>query len=163
MAVTAFYTFFNQNFARFCSINEFFLVCHCLHTLEYVHSTASSGSAKVVCQSDFSIIYRPFSDGASSVILCNEKFAKEHGGDYVKVIGSGRGGSPAALQGREHITTIPSTKYAAEAAYKMAGITPKEIDFAEVHDCFTIAEVVDTEDLGFFDKGMGAKAAREGS
>ena len=101
----------------------------------------------------------PFSDGASSVILCNEKFAKEHGGDYVKVIGSGRGGSPAALQGREHITTIPSTKYAAEAAYKMAGITPKEIDFAEVHDCFTIAEVVDTEDLRFFDKGIGAKAA----
>ena len=56
----------------------------------------------------------PFSDGASSVILCSEKFAKEHGGDYVKVIGSGRGGSPAALQGREHMTTIPSTKIAAE-------------------------------------------------
>ena len=52
----------------------------------------------------------PFSDGASSVILCNEKFAKEHSKDYVKVIGSGRGGSPASLQGREHLTTIPSTK-----------------------------------------------------
>ncbi len=105
----------------------------------------------------------PFSDGASSVILCNEKFAKEHGGDYMRVIGSGRGGSPAALQGRDHITTIPSTKAAAKAAYKMAGITPKDVDFAEVHDCFTVAEVVDTEDLGFFAKGTGAKAAREGS
>ena len=103
----------------------------------------------------------PFSDGASSVILCSEKFAKEHGGDYVEVIGSGRGGSPAALQGRDHMTTIPSTKIAAEAAYKMAGVTAKDIDFAEVHDCFTIAEVVDTEDLGFFEKGQGIQAVRE--
>ena len=53
------------------------------------------------------------------------------------------------------MTTIPSTKLAAEAAYKMAGVTAKDIDFAEVHDCFTIAEVVDTEDLGFFEKGQG--------
>ncbi|WOV93728.1 MAG: thiolase domain-containing protein [Candidatus Nitrosoabyssus spongiisocia] len=102
----------------------------------------------------------PFSDGASSVILCSEKFAKEHGGDYIKVIGSGRGGSSAALQGRDHITTIPSTKIAAKAAYKMANITPKDVDFAEVHDCFTIAEVVDTEDLGFFEKGKGIEAVR---
>jgi acetyl-CoA C-acetyltransferase len=104
----------------------------------------------------------PFSDGASSVILCSEKFAKAHGGDYIEVTGSGRGGSPAALQGREHLTTIPSTKLAAADAYKMAGITAKDVDFAEVHDCFTIAEVVDTEDLGFFDKGQGVQAVREG-
>lgn len=103
----------------------------------------------------------PFSDGASSVILCSKKFAQEHGGDYIKVTGSGRGGSPAALQGRERITTIPSTKIAADAAYKMAGITPRDVDFAEVHDCFTIAEVVDSEDLGFFEKGQGYRAARE--
>ena len=104
----------------------------------------------------------PFSDGASSVILCSEKFAKEHNKDYIQVIGSGRGGSPAALQGRNHLTTIPSTKLAAESAYKMAGLGPKDIDFAEVHDCFTIAEIVDSEDLGFFEKGQGAKAASEG-
>ena len=104
----------------------------------------------------------PFSDGASSVIICSEKFAKEHSKDYIQVIGSGRGGSPAALQGREHLTTIPSTKIASEAAYKMAGITPKDIDFAEVHDCFTIAEILDTEDLGFFEKGQGVQAVREG-
>ena len=103
----------------------------------------------------------PFSDGASSVILCSKKFAQEHGGDYIKVTGSGRGGSPAALQGRERITTIPSTRIAADAAYKMAGITPRDIDFAEVHDCFTIAEVIDSEDLGFFEKGQGYRAARE--
>ena len=104
----------------------------------------------------------PFSDGASAVILCNEKFAKDHGADYIEVLGSGRGGSPAALQGREHLTTIPSTRIAADAAFKMAGITPKDVDFAEVHDCFTIAEVVDTEDLGFFEKGKGVEAVREG-
>ena len=103
----------------------------------------------------------PFSDGASAVILCNEKFAKDHGADYIEVLGSGRGGSPAALQGREHLTTIPSTRIAADAAFKMAEITPKDIDFAEVHDCFTIAEVVDTEDLGFFEKGKGIEAVRE--
>jgi len=104
----------------------------------------------------------PFSDGASAVILCSEKFAKEHTKNYIQVIGSGRGGSPAALQGREHITTIPSTKIAAQAAYKMAGVTPKDIDFAEVHDCFTIAELVDTEDLGFFEKGKAVDAVRQG-
>jgi len=104
----------------------------------------------------------PFSDGASSVIISSEKFAKDHSKDYIQVIGSGRGGSSAALQGRQHLTTIPSTKIACEAAYKMAGITPNDIDFAEVHDCFTIAEVVDTEDLGFFEKGKGVDAVREG-
>jgi acetyl-CoA C-acetyltransferase len=104
----------------------------------------------------------PFSDGASAVILCNEKFAKQHTKNYIRVIGSGRGGSPAALQGRHHITTIPSTKIAAEAAYKMAGIKPKDVDFAEVHDCFTIAEIVDSEDLGFFEKGKAVEAVREG-
>lgn len=103
----------------------------------------------------------PFSDGASSVILCTEEFAKSHG-KYVRVVGSGRGGSPAALQGRERLTTIPSTKIAAKQAYEMAGITPDKVDFAEVHDCFTIAEVVDTEDLGFFEKGTGARAAADG-
>jgi len=104
----------------------------------------------------------PFSDGASSVILCNEKFAKEHNKDYIQVIGSGRGGSPAALQGREHLTTIPSTKIAAKAAYKMAGIRPKDVDFAEVHDCFTVAEIIDSEDLGFFEKGQGVQGVRDG-
>ncbi|WKT58614.1 thiolase domain-containing protein [Candidatus Nitrosotenuis chungbukensis] len=104
----------------------------------------------------------PFSDGAASVIICNEKFAKAHSKNYVEVIGSGRGGSPATLQGREHMTTIPSTRLAAQAAYKMAGITPKDVDFAEVHDCFTIAEIVDTEDLGFFEKGQGVQAIRDG-
>ncbi|HYA82283.1 MAG TPA: thiolase domain-containing protein [Candidatus Bathyarchaeia archaeon] len=105
----------------------------------------------------------PFSDGASAVILCNEDFAKKSGRPFVEVIGSGRGASSAAVQGRDDITTIPSTVAAATQAYKMAGITPKDVDFAEVHDCFTIAEIIDIEDLGFFKKGTGANAVREGS
>jgi acetyl-CoA C-acetyltransferase len=52
---------------------------------------------------------------------------------------------------------------AAKAAYKMAGITAKDIDFAEVHDCFTIAEIIDIEDLGFFPKGKAAHAVRDGA
>ncbi|MGA7044178.1 MAG: thiolase domain-containing protein [Nitrososphaeraceae archaeon] len=105
----------------------------------------------------------PFSDGASAVILCNEEFAKKVGRPYVEVIGSGRGASPAAVQARKDITTIPSTVDAAKQAYKMANITPKDIDFAEVHDCFTIAEVIDIEDLGFFPKGTAVHAIREGA
>ena len=103
----------------------------------------------------------PFSDGASAVILCNEEFAKKSGRPYMKIIGSGRGASPAAVQARKDITTIPSTVDAAKQAYKMANITPKDIDFAEVHDCFTIAEIIDIEDLGFFPKGTAAHAIRE--
>ena len=105
----------------------------------------------------------PFSDGASAIILCNEEFAKKSGRPYIEVIGSGRGASPAAVQSREDITTIPSTITAAKQAYKMAGITPKDIDFAEVHDCFTIAEIIDIEDLGFFPKGTAARAVTEGA
>ncbi|HYY65876.1 MAG TPA: thiolase domain-containing protein [Nitrososphaeraceae archaeon] len=105
----------------------------------------------------------PFSDGASAVLLCSEEFAKKNGRPYVEIIGSGRGASPAAVQAREDITTIPSTIAAARQAYKMAGITPKDIDFAEVHDCFTIAEIIDIEDLGFFTKGTAANAVREGA
>ena len=67
------------------------------------------------------------------------------------------------MQGREHMTTIPSTKIASKQAYEMAGISPKDVDFAEVHDCFTIAEIVDIEDLGFFEKGAGHKGCTRGA
>ncbi len=104
----------------------------------------------------------PFSDGASAVILASKEFAERLGSDYIEIIGSGRGASPATLQGREDITTIPSTRAAAQQAFKQAKIEPKDVDFAEVHDCFTIAEIVDIEDLGFFEKGKGVDAVREG-
>jgi acetyl-CoA C-acetyltransferase len=105
----------------------------------------------------------PFSDGASAVILCNENFAKKSGKPYIQVIGSGRGGSPAAVQGRNDISTIPGTVIAANQAYKMAGISAQDVNFAEVHDCFTIAEIIDVEDLGFFQKGNAAREIRDGA
>ncbi len=104
----------------------------------------------------------PFSDGASAVILASKEFAKRLGSEYIEIIGSGRGASPATLQDREDITTIPSTRAAAQQAFKQAKIEPKDVDFAEVHDCFTIAEIVDIEDLGFFERGKGVDAVREG-
>jgi acetyl-CoA C-acetyltransferase len=105
----------------------------------------------------------PFSDGASALVLCSEEFAKKSGKSYVEIIGSGRGASPAAVQSREDVTTIPSTVNAAAQAYKMARLSPKDIDFAEVHDCFTIAEIIDIEDLGFFQKGTAAGLIRDGA
>lgn len=105
----------------------------------------------------------PFSDGASAIIVCSEDFAKKSGREYIEVVGSGRGASPAAVQGRAEIGTIPSTVAAANQAYKMANISPKDVDFAEVHDCFTIAEIIDVEDLGFFQKGKAVKEIRDGA
>ncbi|MFQ5870380.1 MAG: thiolase domain-containing protein, partial [Candidatus Zixiibacteriota bacterium] len=63
---------------------------------------------------------------------------------------------------RKSLTTLNATVEASKRAYKMAGKTPTDIDFAEVHDCFTIAEIMVTEDLGFFEKGKGGHAALEG-
>ena len=105
----------------------------------------------------------PFSDGASAIIVCSEDFAKKSGREYIEVVGSGRGASPAAVQGRAEIGTIPSTVAAANQAYKMANISPTDVDFAEVHDCFTIAEIIDVEDLGFFQKGKAVKEIRDGA
>ncbi|MGE5684048.1 MAG: thiolase domain-containing protein [Nitrososphaerota archaeon] len=105
----------------------------------------------------------PFSDGASAIIVCSEDFAKKSGREYIEVVGSGRGASPAAVQGRAEIGTIPSTVAAANQAYKMANISPTDVDFAEVHDCFTIAEIIDVEDLGFFQKGKAVQEIRDGA
>ena len=105
----------------------------------------------------------PFSDGASAIIVCSEDFAKKSGREYIEVAGSGRGASPAAVQGRAEIGTIPSTVAAANQAYKMANISPTDVDFAEVHDCFTIAEIIDVEDLGFFQKGKAVQEIRDGA
>jgi len=80
----------------------------------------------------------------------------------VKVAASAQASDSIALHDREDITWLASTAKAAEDAYKQAGCTPKEISFCEVHDCFTIAEIMVTEALGFFDRGQGGKAAESG-
>lgn len=103
----------------------------------------------------------PVSDGAAAVLLVSEELAKKYTDHPIYVVGSGQA-SDGALHDRDTLTAIPSASEAARQAYEMAGITADDIDLAEVHDCFTVAEVIATEDLGFFKRGEGWKAAEAG-
>ena len=104
----------------------------------------------------------PVTDGAAAVILAPLDIAKQYREDVVEIVASAQASDTLALNNRENITSVRAAQIAAEQAYKQAGIGPKDIDVAEVHDCFTIAEIMATEDLGFFARGEGAKAAEEG-
>lgn len=102
-------------------------------------------------------------DGAAFIVLAATDVAEKLGlTRSIKVIGSGQASSALTLAGKKTITTFESTLKAAEIAYKEAGLKPTDIDLAEVHDCFTITQIINTEDLGFFTKGQGAKALAEG-
>lgn len=103
----------------------------------------------------------PISDGASAVLLVAEELARSFSEDPLYVIGSGQA-SDVALHDRPDPTSIRAARLAAQQAYEMAGITPADIKLAEVHDCFTIAEIIATEDLGFFEPGQGHVAVEEG-
>jgi acetyl-CoA C-acetyltransferase len=100
----------------------------------------------------------PVSDGAAAVILCAADKVKEYSGKPVKIIGTGQASDTLSLHGRRDICTFDSTVNAAKNAYKQAKVKPEDIDVAEVHDCFTIAEILAIEDLGFVKKGEGGKA-----
>ncbi len=100
----------------------------------------------------------PLSDGAAAVVLCSMDKVKKYTDKPVKIIGSGQASDMLPLHGRDSLCTFEATVYAAKAAYKQAGIQPKDVDVAEVHDCFTIAEILAVEDLGFVKKGDGGKA-----
>jgi acetyl-CoA C-acetyltransferase len=104
----------------------------------------------------------PFSDGAAAVILADAETAKSLGAKPVWIEASERASSIAALHDREDLTTIPGTVAAGKAALRSAKVSLDDIDFFEVHDCFTIAEAVATEDLGLFPRGQGVKAAVDG-
>lgn len=100
----------------------------------------------------------PVTDGAASIVLCAADTAKKYTDKPVKILGSGQASDTLALHARRDICTLDSTVYAAKMAYKQANITPKDVDLAEVHDCFTIAEICAIEDLGFVKKGEGGGA-----
>ncbi len=105
----------------------------------------------------------PITDGAAAIVLASADYAAEHGlDDGVAIRGTGQGGDRLALHDREDITKTPAAEAAADEAYDDAGIAPADVDFAEVHDCFTIAEVLAIEALGFFETGEGISKAREG-
>ena len=103
----------------------------------------------------------PTSDGASAAILCNAEIAGKFTDTPVQVLGVGAGTDRLALFQREDFTTLKATERAAKQAYEMAHLDPKDINFAEVHDCFTIAEILAYEDLGFCKKGEGGKLIEE--
>jgi len=105
----------------------------------------------------------PMTDGASSIIVASEEKARELRIDTpVWVAGIGYSSGTANLSKRQDFTGLEASVLASQRAYKTAGITPSQVDFAEVHDCFTIAEILAYEDLGFCARGEGVKLLREG-
>ena len=104
----------------------------------------------------------PTSDGASAVILVADHLAHQFTDTPIWVKGSGAGSDKLALHDRPSLTQLRATQLASQKAYSLANLQPNQIDLAEVHDCFTIAEVLATEDLGFAGRGEGGIFARNG-
>ncbi len=102
------------------------------------------------------------SDGASCIVLANPKLAKKFTDTPVHIVGSGQAQDTLGLFERDDITTMNVTRLAAKQAYEMAKVDAKHIDVAEVHDCFTIAEIMAYEALGFCKEGAGGKLIDEG-
>ena len=103
------------------------------------------------------------SDGASCAILTCPELAEKFTDSPVYIIGSGHGSDTLGLFQREDLTSLRAAREAAHEAYEMAGIKPRDIDVAEVHDCFTIAEIIAYEDLGFCKPGEGGRFIENGS
>jgi acetyl-CoA C-acetyltransferase len=104
----------------------------------------------------------PVSDGAAAVIVASLDVAKRLKKSYAKVIASAQASDTIALHSRESLTTLNAVVHAAQKAYKMASLKPTDLNVIEVHDCFTIAEIVVSEDLGLFEKGKGGEAVTKG-
>jgi len=105
----------------------------------------------------------PITDGSAAVVLASEEKVKELGvEDPVWIEAMGVASDTANLSKRETYVGLEASVRASRMAYRMAGISPKDVDVATVHDCFTIAEIMAYEDLGFCEKGEGARMVREG-
>src|SRR4030042_1540758 len=103
----------------------------------------------------------PISDGASCVLLVAEEIAKSFTDEPLYVAGIGQG-SGKGLHAKEDLTYFEATRYAAKEAYELSGLKAEDIQIAEVHDCFSIAEILHIEDLGFFRPGEGYREVEEG-
>lgn len=104
----------------------------------------------------------PISDGAAAAVVCTPEIARMFGSASIRILGSGHGSGPTALTGMNDLTTFPATVLAASEAFSQANVNPDDVDVAEVHDCFTIAEIVAVEDLGFVSRGAGGHAVESG-
>ncbi len=100
-------------------------------------------------------------DGAAALLITTESKAKELTDEYVEIKASTLAHSPVRLADRENLYSIPSIKLAAEKAYEMANVTPDKIDVVEVHDSYTITEIIALEELGLFKRGEAGKATEE--
>jgi acetyl-CoA C-acetyltransferase len=101
-------------------------------------------------------------DGASCLILTKPELAKKYTDTPIHIIGSGQASDTIGLYERESLTSLQAAKLASKQAYDMAEVKPDEVDVAEVHDCFTIAEIIGYEDLGFCKPGEGGHMAETG-
>jgi acetyl-CoA C-acetyltransferase/acetyl-CoA acyltransferase len=103
----------------------------------------------------------PFSDGGAALVLASEEVARRHR-KPVWVLGSAAASDWMLLGDKRDLSRVPATERAAAAAYRQAGLGPRDVDVVELHDCFTIAEIVATEGLGLFEPGAGGRAAEAG-
>ncbi len=101
-------------------------------------------------------------DGAAAVVITTKEDAKNFTQKPINLIGFGMGAEDNNITKKESYVSLMSTVRAAEKAYQMAGISAKDVNMAEVHDCFTITEILDIEDLGFIPKGEGGPAVADG-
>ena len=101
-------------------------------------------------------------DGASCLILTHPDIAKKFTDSPVHIVGSGQASDTIGLYARKELTSLKAARIAGQKAYKMAGLDPKDLDVAEVHDCFTIAEIIAYEDLGLCSSGKGGNLIEEG-
>lgn len=104
----------------------------------------------------------PITDGAAALVLAPSDIASRYCDTPIRILASAQASDSLALHDRRDITTLDATVYAAKKAFAQARLTPEDIDVAEVHDCFTIGEILAIEDLGFFPKGEGGAATEEG-
>jgi acetyl-CoA C-acetyltransferase len=104
----------------------------------------------------------PFSDGAAAVVVAAREFVKKPVTEPLVIRASARSGSITEMQDRPDLLGLPASRTAAEKAFRAAKIEPQQVDFLEVHDCFTIAELLALEDLGFFPRGTAGAAEVDG-
>lgn len=104
----------------------------------------------------------PTTDGASVVLVASEDIAHDVSDTLIRVAGAGASSDSVGLFQRDSLTSIPASVRAGEDAYEQANVEPKDLDFAEVHDCFAIAELLAYEDLRFCDRGEAGRLLREG-
>jgi acetyl-CoA C-acetyltransferase len=104
----------------------------------------------------------PFSDGAAAVVLASEKVAKKLTGKPVYITGIGQASCGPLSNQSDYLPRIRAREISSQQAYKMAGLTPKDIDLCELHDCFSIASLIAAEGLGFFEYGKSGEAWLKG-